>query len=540
MRLSWNLAPSIACLFLAPGLSQAAEPEQKASKASDPVAVAAAIDHALDKHLAKERIPASAAASDAEFLRRAYLDLTGRISTAEQARAFLDSKDPDKRTKLLDELLASPNYGLYFGTLWSDLIVQRDDDNRALNTVPLKGWLADAFNANRGWDTIVRDLLSAKGTMAENAAATFYLANRKVTVVAPDKVAGTTANLFMGIQLQCAQCHNHVFISDWKQTDFWGVAAFFSQTRATGNPRGGGPWTIGEEAGPAQIEIPDANDLRARTGKIVKAKFFLGKEPALGEKGPHRPAFADWLVAADNKYFAPAAVNRLWAHFFAYSFVNAIDDMHDDNAPSHPELLQLLADELRASGFDLKHLIRSICNSKAYQRTSKPLKANAQDTRFFSRQTVKVMKPEVLCDSLYLALGIAELRPSAGDPVRGFGIELRRRPGTSPREAFLNFFTAKADGDDATEMRLGIPQYLRLMNSQPFNEGAAVIDKLIKDGAGADKVIESLFLTTLSRRPTAAEAKKMAAFVAKKQAPKAGYIGVLWVLINSAEFVCIR
>ncbi len=399
--------------------------------------------------------------------------------------------------------------------------------------------LADAFNANRGWDKIVRDLLTAEGTMQENAATTFYFANRNVTVVAPDKATGTTANLFMGIQLQCAQCHNHAFISDWKQTDFWGVAAFFSQTRATGNFRGGGPWKLGEEAAPAQIEVPDANDLRSRTGKIVKAKFFLGKEPALGEKGPYRPAFADWLVAAENKYFAPAAVNRLWAHFFARGFVNPIDDMHDGNVPSHPELLKLLADELRASGFDLKHLIRSVCNSKAYQRTSKPLKENEQDSRFFSRQTVKVMKPEVLCDSLYLALGTAELRPSAGDPGDRFGSMLRR-PGVSPREAFINFFTTKGDGENPTEMRFGIPQYLRLMNAQPFNEGAAVIDQLVKDGASADKVIEMLFLTTLSRRPTEAEAQKMAAFVARKKAPKDGYVGVLWVLINSAEFVCIR
>jgi hypothetical protein len=554
---AWSWALGLACVgALAAGPARAAEPEQKAAR--DPAAVAAAIDRALDKRLVQEKIPASPVASDAEFLRRAYLDLTGRVPTAEQAIAFLDSKAPDKRPKLIDELLASPNYGTHFGTIWSDLIVKRDDNNRLLNTTAFKKWLGDSFNENRGWDQIVHAMLTASGTVEENAAATFFVAHRDMNALVPSKVVGTTANLFMGIQLHCAECHNHAFIRDWKQTDFWGVAAFFNQTRSTGGRQGqqNTPISISEGAAPAggrrpgfggfgrpsvtgaKIEIPDATDPRRRTGKVVAAKFFLDEEPKLGNTGPYRPVFADWLVSAENKYFAPAAVNRMWAHLFARGFVNPLDDMHEGNPASHPELLQLLADEFRASGFDLKHLIRVVCNSQAYQRTSKPVNGNEEDAQLFSRQTVKIMHPEVLYDSLCTALGVSELRTTTGFGGRGAGG--RGFPGGGSRAAFVNFFSTKEEGDDPTEMSFGVPQFLRLMNSRPFNDGGAVVGQLMKDGAGTEQVIEQLFLTALARRPTEAEAKKMAEFVARKAEPKDGYVGVLWVLLNSAEFVCVR
>jgi len=562
MRVSWLSVLGL-CLFPAAGLSPAAEPEAKAPQPRDPSAVIAAVDRALDQRLAQEKMPASPAASDAEFLRRVCLDITGRIPTTEQAAAFLDSKDPQKRQKLIDELLASPNYGQHFGIIWSDLIIKRENNTRGLNSAPFRKWLATSFNDNRGWDKIVRDLLVSEGQVDENPPATFYAAHRDMNNLSTSKVVGTTANLFMGLQLQCAECHNHAFIREWKQTDFWGVVAFFSQTRSSGGQVGGmnTPISITEGAtaaatgrrpggfggfgrGPtvtgAKVEIPDATDPRRRTGKVVKAKFFLDEEPKLADKGPYRPVFADWLVSTQNKYFAPAAVNRMWAHFFSRGFVNPIDDMHDNNDASHPELLKLLAEEFRASGHDLKHLIRIVCNSKAYQRTSKPLKANEPDKELFSHQTVKIMTPEVLYDSLCLALGVTELRGSTGGRGRGFGGGFPGPGGGNSRAAFVNFFNTKEDGGDPTEMSFGVPQFLRLMNSQSFNQGGAVIDKMVKEGASTEKVIEALFLTTLSRRPTEAEVKKLSAYVAKKEEPKAGYSGVLWVLVNSAEFVCVR
>src|SRR5262249_15331789 len=198
----------------------------------------------------------------------------------------------------------------------------------------------------------------------------------------------------------------------------------------------GGPTLTG-----ARIEIPDPVDPRRRTGKVVKAKFFEGAEPDLGDKAPFRPAFAEWLTAPDNKFFANAAVNRFWAHCFGKGFVNPLDEFSDGNPPSHPELLKLLADEFKASGFDLKHLFRCVCNTQAYGRTSKPLPENDSDTQLFSHMTLKVMNPEVLYDSLCLALGVKELSTSPRGGGRGFG----GGPGGGggPRDQFVNFFTTK-------------------------------------------------------------------------------------------------
>lgn len=552
----WSFTLGLACLFLTAGVSQA---DEKEAKTRDPAAVAKAIDRELEKRLTQEKIPTSAIASDGEFLRRVYVDITGRIPTAEQAATFLDSKDPDKRAKLIDELLANPNYGQHFGIIWSDLIVKRFDNNRNMNTAPFKKWLADSFNENKPWNAMVREMMVSEGTVDASPAATFYVAHRDMNVLVQSRVVGTVANLFMGLQLQCAECHNHAFIRDWKQTDFWGMAAFFAQTRSAGGQQGQNntPISISEGAAAAggarpggggfgrpnltgaRLEIPDATDPRRRTGKVVQAKFFLGDEPKM-DKAPYRPTLVDWLTSTENKYFAPAAVNRMWALFFARGFVNPLDDMHEGNPPTHPELLKALADEFRASDYDLKHLIRAICNSQAYQRTSKPLKDNDADTQLFSHQTLKVMHPEVLYDSLCTAMGVTELRaPAGGRPGFG-GAGGPRGPGGGSRGAFVNFFNTKEDSDDATEMSFGIPQFLRLMNSRTFSEGSTLIEKMVKEQASPDKVIETLYLATLSRRPTEAEAKKFAEFAAKKESPKEGYNAVLWVLMNSAEFVCVR
>jgi hypothetical protein len=561
MRIFWQAVIGLALGLALPGGEGRSAEKDKPAPPRDPTKITAAIDREVDQRLAQEKLPVSPQADDAEFCRRVHLDLVGRIPTAVQAAAFLDSKDPAKRRRLIDELLASPDYGRHFGIIWSDLIVKRDDTNRALNTTAFKKWLADAFNENRGWDKIVRDLLTAEGTSADKPTTTFFLANRDNNAVSPAKLVGTTANLFLGQQLQCAQCHTHPFIRGWKQTDFWGMAAFFSQTRSSVN-RGANqrnnPITVGESlpantgrrpggfrgrGGPtvkgAAIEIPDVTNPRRRTGKVVKARFFQGEEPTLGEKGPFRPALADWLTSTDNKFFARASVNRLWAHFFARGFVNPLEDMQDDNSPSHPELLKLLTDEFKASGFDRKHLIRAICNSKAYQRTSRPLKGNEEDTQLLSHMPVKVMSAEVLYDSLCTALGTTELRTTTGGGRGRFGGGFRGAGG-GPREAFVTFFSTREDGDDGTEFTFGIPQFLRLINSRPFNQASPLLDQMVKDGASTDKILETLFLATLSRRPTEAESKKLAAYVAKKKEARDGYAGVLWVLINSAEFVCVR
>jgi hypothetical protein len=539
------------------------------SAARSPLMMAGDIDRAVSKQLNERKIPASPRADDAEFLRRACLDITGRIPSTELTVAFLESNDPDKRRKLIDGLLASPLYGHYFAAGWEDLIVKRDANNRSLDAQPFRSWLADRFNQGHGWDQIVGEMLTAEGPVSRSPQGIFFLAHRgDQGQVAPNKVVSTVANLFMGIQLQCAECHDHRMIKDWKRTDFWGMAAFFAQTRSTGLPfqqvaiagRPGVELAItesalapgavdqfgrrigGNQARPAGavIEIPDAVDPRKKTGQ-VKAKFLEGDQPELGTQGPFRVHLAAWLTSPDNKYFAPAAVNRLWAHFFARGFVNSLEDFHPDNPPSHPELLDMLVRDFKASGHDVKYLIRAICNSEAYQRTSRPLPENQSDSERFSHQTVKVMTPEVLYDSLCLALGVNDLAPPATNPQgRQFVVVNQARQPASPREQFVSMFTGKEGPDNPAEWTLGVPQILRLMNSALLNQGGPIIERLLKVDSDPAKMIEALYLATLSRRPTADEAAKCAAFVARKNDPKGAYAGLLWVLLNSGEFLCNR
>jgi hypothetical protein len=541
------------------GTARPAEPEPaKAAAPREAAPITQRIDAEIQKKLDEAKVSVSPLADDAEFLRRAYLDLTGKIPPAAKVAAFLDSKEPDKRARLIDELLESSDYGRHFGIVWSDLIVKRDEENRTLRTSSFKSWLAESFNQNRGWDKIVQDLLNAEGSTDSVPQTLFFMANRDMDRISQAKVVGTATSLFLGIQMQCAECHKHPFVRSWKQEDFWGMAAFFSQTRLSGTARPGQTTglTVSESSssssgrrpggfgsrGPstrgAQIEIPDPIDPRRSTGRIVKAKYFEGEEPSLGDRAPFRPNFATWLTAAENKYFAQSSVNRLWNHFFGRGFINPLDDYNDDNLASHPELLAALATEFRASGFDLKHLIRAICNSQTYQRTSRPLDSNEADEILFSHQKVKVMSPEVLWDSLLLAMETSEPRASSSGQRFGGG-GFRGGP-QNPRDSFVNFFSTKEVDGDPGEMGHGVPQFLRLMNSAQLNRGGPVVERLATEGAKPEAVIEGLFLATLSRRPTPAELQTFTSYTAKRENSKDAYAGVLWVLLNSGEFMCVR
>ena len=518
-----------------------------------PYALSRAIDRDVEARLAAANVPASPLAGDAEFLRRVHLDIVGQIPTRERAAAFLADPDPTKRSKLVDELLARPEYGRHFARIWADALIKRDfDTNRGLGTAIFTAWLGKHFDENVGWDRIVREMVTASGP--ESKPETFFiLAHQDNRQVSPAKLVGTVGNLFMGIQIQCAECHVHPFHDKWTQNDFWGMAAFFAHTRAQragpAKPKLAGPPTIVEveqQAAPRGkkaagdghpvkpglvVAIPDPNDPR-KVVRTVKGKFFGSDKATPAGKAPYRPAFADWLTSADNAYFAPAAVNRLWAHFFARGLVHPVEEMSDTNPATHPELLRQLAGAFAASRFDVKDLIRGICNSRAYQRSSRPLSANADD-KLYSHMPVKVLDARQLVDSLAVATGKA---------VREGRVPLFVRKG--PRDAgdpLLRSLDTREYGDDATEFSYGIPQQLKLMNTRLTASSADKARELAgKDAGDVDRVLDDVFLTALSRKPTDAERRRMAAYVGKRPDPQAGYAGVLWALLNSAEFVSNR
>jgi hypothetical protein len=503
---------------------------------TDARSLAQRIDQAINKRLNAEGVKPSPLANDAEFLRRVYLDITGVIPPADKAAAFLDSKDPNKRAKLIDELLASPRYGRHMADIWKGLLLPRTSDNRQLKTEPLTHWLGESFNSDKPWDQLVTQLITASGTQDENGAVTFFLANPTA-----DKVTDTVTRLFLGVQLQCAQCHNHPF-TKWKQTEYWGMAMFFTKVK-TDRVR----QAAKQANSPAVTEVARGRGAKLPvSAKIVPAKFLQGEEPKLDRTSPYRPVFANWLTSADNPFFARAMANRLWANFFGRGIVDPVDDMHDGNPPSHPELLQELAAQFAANQFDVKFLIRAICNSQTYQRTSKSNDKDDSGANLFAHMAIKVNSPEQLYDSLVAVVGTPGQRATgANRPMRAKGAKAanqkaanaaQKRPLADPRNAFVNFFVSD-EGADPTQYQAGIPQALRLMNAPQLSGGAVALEQALKSSRAPAQVTERLYLATLSRRPTTAESQQLTQYVrSHSMAPVKAYRDILWAVLNSSEF----
>jgi hypothetical protein len=459
-------------------------------------------------------------ADDSEFLRRVYLDLAGVIPPAEKVAAFLQDKSPAKRAKVIDELLDGPRYGLHQADRWETLLMIRDSSNRRLKGEPLYQWLADRFNKNQPWDRMVSDLLTAKGTQEENGATTFFIALRT-----PDKLTDQVTRLFLGVQLQCAQCHDHPF-DRWKRADYWSTAAFFSKVRAGGKKVGlakNGLEEVNEEG--RGKKPPDVDSVLN-----LPPKFLGGESPKLKSGEPYRPVLATWMTSTENPYFARAIVNRTWSQFFGRGLVNPVDNITDKTALTHPELFDGLAKQLIASGFDLKVLIRGICNSRAYQRPSNPPGVSGEEESSYTRMAIRPMTPEQLFDSLASVLGTMN---EDREPLKKGG---KKALPTANRPRFVAFFDVP-DGAEPTEYTVGIPQVLQLMNSPRLNRESSIVGELARAKLPAPQALERLYLATLSRQPSAAEVRKIGAFLQQGgRTPREAFEDVLWVLLNSSEF----
>jgi hypothetical protein len=510
-------------------------PIRKPGQRGYPAEVAALIDEVVDDDLEEQAIPASPGCSDAEFIRRASLDIVGRIPTRERVKEFLADSSSDKRDRLVDELLASPEYGEHFGTIWYHLLVEPNDDNRRLIDPSFGKWLADQFNKNTGWDRIVFDVLTAKGTRSENPATVFFFnhvegAQRRE--LKPQEIAGAATQRFLGIQYQCAECHDHPF-TGFRQQDFWSIAAFFGKTEAdhvdkkdekrkTAEPR------IMEHAPGTRPSIPiPESSLKPSEPKFPDARqtYPANKDASL------RAAFAGWCTSPRNKDFPKAAVNRMWAHFFGRGFVNPVDDFRADNPAVCAEALDLLGAEFAKGGYDLKHLIRVICATNAYQRTSDAVPGNESDETHFSRMAVKQMSTDALYASLETALGERIARGNANEIPR------KKGGNAGTKGEFLRFFNTSFERDSSPEYTHGVPQALRLMNGD-FNDGSnATLSKIVAAGGGTETIVRELFLATLARAPTEKELELMTSLVGRSPTPTAGYGAVQWVLLNCGEFV---
>ena len=501
----------------------------------NPDVLAGAIDSAIDGALADKKVPASPPADDAEFLRRVSLDLIGRIPTLERTTAFLADADPDKRAKLIDELLASPEYGRNLAILWQRRIgVRSDFVNSAPIELNLYPWLAEQFNRNRPWGEIVSDLLSAEGDVYTQPATNFYLssANTIDGVVQAERVTGMTAQLFLGVNLRCAQCHDHPF-AKWKQSDFWGMTAFFGRvgftTKATyfkvlqesKDIRNKDDQPIATARPDATIVIPSKV---AGKEKVVRARFLDGTEPDLDPERPFRTMLAKWMTSKDNKMFARAAVNRTWAHFFGRGLVDPVDDLNDDNPPSNPELFARLSEEFAASGHDLKRLARAVCLSQTYQRTSRPLAANKDDATLYSHMPLKQLRGDQLADSLFLLISDTTSEKDLIGPMKNPG-----------RGAIVAKFR---DAADPTGFSLGVPQMLQRMGGLMAYEKQAV-KKIVAAKPTWEQGLDQVYLAVLSRKPAADEVALFTRYRDQNRqlAPDQVYDRVSWTLLNTSEFL---
>jgi hypothetical protein len=500
-------------IFLVVGPASAAPP--------DPARLAERIDGQIDARLTSEKVPPAPRADDAEFLRRAYLDLTGRIPAPRAVHDFLADTDPNKRAKLIDDLLESPRRATHFAAVWRAALLPEaaaDAQARAFQ-VGFEAWLWQKFRAGIPYDRLVRELLTApisgdaqapepvlRDPVRPNALAFFAVKDAK-----PENLAAATARVFLGVQIECAQCHDHPF-GRWERDQFWQTAAFFAGIDRQGD-------TLFAPITDKKLRV-----ITVPNGKGTQEATFLdGTEPKWQGTSP-RQVLAEWVTAKNNPFFARATSNRIWGMLFGRGIVDPVDDFTDANKPSHPELLDLLARSLTEADYDLKFLIRAIARTKAYQRTSSRSDQKQDNPRLFARMAVKGMTGEQLYDSLALATGY-------------------REPGgrNTARERFLTQFALRGS---STEPETSITQALALMNGRFLNqvtspEGSPTLVAVSETpGMTTPMRIEALYLAALGRKPTAKELDRMVRFVAEGSSPKTSehLSDVFWVLLNSAEF----
>lgn len=506
-RWSWILA-----VYLAVALGSGVRAGE-----SDAPALAALIDKHIDARLTAEKVSPAPQADDAEFLRRIYLDLHGVVPTAEPTTKFLADTDPAKRARLVDSLLDSPRYGEYLGDIWSAYLMSQLADDQRVRSDKLRQWLADRFNT-KSWDHIATELLTATGKIEENPAVVYLIEGRLPRTV-PD-LTDLTSRYFLGIRLNCAQCHDHPFVK-WKQDDYWGMAAFFTQIQTPGKSKL--IYQVGVKDYP-EITLTTLEKAGMLDGYISKPPTFLGGEELKGKQQTSRVALTEWMTSPKNPYFARAMVNRTWWRLFGRGIVRPVDDMHQANPPSHPELLELLSQRFVESGYDLKYLTRAMLLSRAYQRTSRPGDDADKQAALFGRMSVKVLSAGQLYDSLVTIFG---------GPGRDPAVDTK----TGARGEFVQFFAE--DGDpDPTAYRRGIPHLLRMMNSKQFagRNVAALASKLSTSGRSAEDVAADLYLIILSRRPTERDRQIVRDHVAKAGSADTACRELAWALMMSSEF----
>lgn len=503
------------------------------------------IDRLVFARLKVLKMRPSEIAPDAIFLRRLFLDTLAILPTAEESRQFLDDKRPDKRERMIEAVLKRPEFNDFWALKWSDVLKNEEKTLDVRGVQVFHDWIRRNMAENRPLNEFARELLLARGSTYSSPPANYYRALRD-----PQIRAETTAQVFLGVRLQCARCHNHPF-DHWKQDDYHNLTAFFArvQYRIIENKRKDRldkHEFIGE-----QIVYQDrAGEVQhPRTGLPLSPRFLGGDKPKLGAEDDRLLALADWVARPDNAYFARAQANRIWYHLMGRGVVEPNDDFRLSNPPTNPALLDYLAKELAATKFDLRSLSRTILRSRVYQLSGKPNETNSDDEEQFSRGLVRRLQAEQLLDAISQVLDVPN--EFTGHPI---GIRAGQLPGSrapvergqklNAADRFLQSFgkpvrSLTCECERSTDTT--ISHVLHMMSGElvdalltkPDNR----IGKLLRTGKTNDEILDELMLCSISRYPTEKERKGISDHLNKTGNRRKGFEDVVWAVLNSKEFL---
>ena len=497
--------------------------------------MAARIDELLGASWRSAGIEPAEIADDATFLRRVSLDLNGVTPAVMEVRQFLSATEDEsaretanKRSQLVNRLLQSPRYATHMANTWRDILLPADlEPGQIQNVISLQTWLRQQFAENLPYDTFVAKFLSE--TQASGPGVFYSSLELK-----PEKLAAKTAQVFLGVQMQCAECHDHPF-DDWSQKDFWGYAAFFAQlAQDTDGRRGETQVVVDRDQG--EVMLPESD-------KVIPPKYPAGRMADASEGGSRRLQLSIWMASRDNPFLPRAAVNRAWAHMFGRGLVEPVDEMSFQNKPSHPQLLDELAAYFARTGFDLKNLYRTLANTQAYQRASHVPAANSgranvdevaessaltETTQQFARMNIKTLTADQVYDSLERFL-----TASSDQEVL---------PGTMVDQRRLQFVSQmRMQTRNERDFERGAAQALMMMNGNEAQEFTSTKKKLFTTALMAPLLsdqdrVDALFLASVSRFPQPSESAAILAMLDVEEDSRQVLGDVLWAIVNSAEF----
>ena len=488
------------------------------------------VDRLVDVKLQRLKLQPSPPTDDVTLLRRLSLDLTGRLPSPESVRAYLDDPTPArvKRTKMIDKLIASPEYVDHWTVKWGDLLQSSRKYLGEKGAYEFQQWIRDAIASNRPYDRLVRELLTARGSSYDNPAANYF----RVTREAKPAMEKTT-QVFLGVRMVCAQCHDHPF-ERWTQNQYYQMSAFFS---AVGIRAG---YEVGEEI--VFDQRSDYEMKHPKDGRVMKPEFMLASGDAPVPDGPERrDALAEWLTSRDNPFFAEAIANRMWSYFLGKGIIDPVDDIRASNPPSNPALLDALTKDFLAHDFDLRHLMRTIVGSRAYQASIVTNEWNATDRDNFSHAVPRRLAAEELMDAVSSATGARAHFPDVPEDTAASQL-------VDPhigKEGFLDVFgRPPRESSCECERRsdFSLPQALNLVNGKTISDAVADpkgrVAALVLSGKGDEAIVDELYLAALGRLPTREEQLRGVTYLSNGTKGSRAQ-DLLWALLNSKAFLYI-